>query len=173
MTFEPIPLSPDAINIWINLGGPLLYEQVQDILAPFVHTDFNCAGLCTVTFRIWGELNTQRMEAKNKKRGPIMCLVGVVSRLSRVVVTLRFFPLSLIFSPEKKKKKKNSPDKLRRKMTGFPLWFVSLTSASPLILLLGRLSTPPPQTHGRTCPVGHIFPLFLLPKNRTQRSDVP
>jgi hypothetical protein len=46
------------------------------------------------------------MEAKNKKRGPIICLVGVVSRLSRVVVTLRFFPLSLLFFPQKKRRRR-------------------------------------------------------------------
>lgn len=103
------------------------------------------------------------MEAKNKKRGPIICLVGVVSRLPRVVVTLRFFPLSLLFFPQKKKEEeKNSPDKLRGKMTGFPLWFVSLTSASSLILLLGRLSTPPNTRPD--LPSWSYFPTFSSPK---------
>ena len=102
---------------------------------------------------LWGVEHT-RMEAK-KREGLLFVWSGWFLT-SRVAVYTPFFFPSSYFSLEEYKK--NSPDKLRGKMTGFPLWFVSLTSASSLILLVGRLSTP--SKHGPAQLV--IFSFFFF-----------
>ena len=107
-----------------------------------------------VTFRICGELNTQGWRQKKERAYYLSGRGGFW--LQGLQYILRFFFPSSYFSLEEYKK--NSPDKLRGKMTGFPLWFVSLTSASSLILLLGRLSTP--SKHGPAQLV--IFSFFFF-----------
>lgn len=107
-----------------------------------------------------GVEHTERMEATKKKRkGPIICPVGVVSNSKGCSLLIFFLLLLLPFRIEGEKK--NSPDKLRGKMTGFPLWFVSLTSASSLIFFFLVVFQTPPTTK-QDLPSWSYFSCFIL-----------